>query len=125
MKYIDVKEDFGRKLIEEVRDRTLEYYRRLSMSELRSQRDRMLSEKIQLLTDKERELLQEVVFCITDLSLHNIMFLFESEPPSGWRIILHPEEIDLAEVSDGLCGELYSETGWISRYSKYESTLND
>lgn len=123
MEYVDFKEDFGKKIIEEVRDRTLDYYKRLSRAEVKSQTDRDLSDRIQLLSEKERALLKEIVFLIVDMSLHNMMSFFESEPTSGWRIILHSSGIDLADISDGLCGELYSEEGWISRYSKYDSTL--
>lgn len=111
------KEIFGRKLIEGVRDRTLDHYQKISRAEMKAQADRALSDKIQSLTDSERELLQDVVCLIADLSLHNMMILFEHEPLSGWRIVHHSDGVDLADSSDGLCGELYSEEGWIARYS--------
>ena len=30
---------------------------------------------------------------------------------------------NLAELSDGLCGELYGEDGWIERFSGYPASL--
>jgi hypothetical protein len=37
---------------------------------------------------------------------------------------IDPED-DIVELSDGLSGELYSEDGWIEKYSKYSpNTIN-
>lgn len=47
-------------------------------------------------------------------------FLFEQEL-DGWQISNPDEEIDsIANISDGLSGELYSSNGWIKKYSRYE-----
>jgi hypothetical protein len=32
-------------------------------------------------------------------------------------------ELSLREISDGLCGELYTEDGWIERFSKYPPSI--
>ena len=37
-----------------------------------------------------------------------------------WRIAHSAQGVDdLAALSDGLCGELYTEDGWIARHSEY------
>lgn len=56
------KEIFGRKLIEGVRDRTLDHYQKISRAEMKAQADRALSDKIQSLTDSERELLRTTIY---------------------------------------------------------------
>ena len=50
---------------------------------------------------------------MVDATLHNTLFLFEQEL-DGWQISNPDEEIDsIANISDGLSGELYSSNGWI------------
>ena len=45
-----------------------------------------------------------------------LLFLFEEYPE--WKLI-DENQNNLAELSDGLSGELYTENGWIKKFSSY------
>lgn len=51
---------------------------------------------------------------IVDVSLHNMLFMIEENDD----IELLFENENLKEISDGLAGELYTEDGWIDKFSK-------
>ena len=38
---------------------------------------------------------------------------------------LEKKGVDLKEVSDGLSGELYTEDGWIQKFSEYDELISD
>lgn len=120
---MNLKEDFGKKFITEVRDRTLDYYEKLSDGAMKSQLDKDLYTRICSLPDDDKAFLKEMISLITDVSLHNMMSFIENEPSSEWRIIHQESGIDLSESSDGLSGELYSDKGWIAKYSKYDNLI--
>lgn len=46
--------------------------------------------------------------------MHNMLFMIEEHE----EIELLYKEENIAEKSDGLSGELYTEDGWIEKYSK-------
>ena len=58
---------------------------------------------------------------IVDFSLDSMLFMFEGHPD----LQLVFQGVDLKEVSDGLSGELYTEDGWIQKFSKYDELISD
>ncbi|WP_298021020.1 hypothetical protein [uncultured Campylobacter sp.] len=57
---------------------------------------------------------------LTDHVLHETLNFFEQS--ERWRLVDEAGE-NLAELSDGLCGELYGEDGWIEKFSGYPTSL--
>jgi hypothetical protein len=112
-------DEFGKMLIESVRDYTLFAIEAIIIGELKGERNVKLSQKIAVLSPKELDTLKEVVYRTVDLSLHNMLFMFEQS--ENW--VISNKEVDVSdinEISDGLAGELYTEDGWINQYSEYK-----
>lgn len=51
---------------------------------------------------------------VVDLSIHNMLCMLEDH--SDFSLIKDGKNI--AELSDGFSGELYTEDGWISKFSE-------
>ena len=50
-----------------------------------------------------------------------MLFMIEGDP----ELQLIFQGVDLKEVSDGLSGELYTEDGWIQKFSEYKVFTSD
>jgi len=114
--------DFGKEFIESVRDNTLTDFEKISKGELRSKRGQELFEKISQFDEIQLETIKDIVRNMVDKSIFNTLFFFEEN--EEW-IISNPENDidDINELSDGLSGELYTDDGWISKFSKFPKTL--
>lgn len=66
------------------------------------------------LSSDDIEIVRWLIPEIVDVSLHNMLFMIEENDD----IELLFENENLKEISDGLAGELYTEDGWIDKFSK-------
>lgn len=105
---------FGKILIENVRDRSINQMELRINGRMKDEDSKKIYSRIQQLNKEQVELIEEMIPKIIDLTLHNMLFMFEQYP----EIKLLIEKDDLNEESDGLAGELYTEDGWIERFSK-------
>ncbi len=69
---------------------------------------------------QQREAPRTLCAHLTDHVLHETLSFFEQS--ERWRLADEAGE-NLAELSDGLCGELYGEDGWIEKFSGYPASL--
>lgn len=111
---VDVLSCFGEILIHEVRDRTIHGFDLRITGKMRDKSSQQLFEEIQEMDDSQRQLIAKIIPQIVDLSIHNMLCMIEEQT----NIDLKIEKESIAEISDGLAGELYSEDGWIQRFSK-------
>ena len=106
-------DEFGMMLIKEVRDRTIRISDKRLRGEMKDEDSQTLATQFMSLSDEAKDIIWKIVPMITDLSLHNMLCMFEEN--DGCKIIIEGE--DIKEESDGLAGELYTSDGWIERYS--------
>jgi len=117
--------DFGKILISDVRDPAIDTFLRIANKQARAPAEIDLQKMLEVFDDKQMEAVRKIVFCSIDDMLHNFL----------WMIEQHEENIELnyngddgqkmsnlRDISDGLSGELYSEDGWIARFSEYEES---
>lgn len=110
--------EFGRLFIESVRDNTLFVLEGIISGHMKSQIDKEMHEKVNTLSNQDLDLLKKVSYRMIDLSLHNMLVMFEDN--QQWVISSSDDHgLDLKEVSDGLAGELYTSDGWIKQFSEY------
>lgn len=115
---------FGELLISQVRDRTIEQWEKILTGQLKSKRAVNLYKEAQLKLDNSAfEMVTNLVNQIVDSTLHNFLDLCEQEDKINILFKTSDgeedtQEIEIKDISDGLAGELYTEDGWILRYSK-------
>ena len=98
-------EKFGELFINEVRDRTIRVYDKRVNGIMKDISSKELYNEVQHLNDSQRQLIQKIISQVTDLSLHNMLFMLEEH--GEMELFMNGENI--AEISDGLSGELYTE----------------
>ncbi|AIQ49128.1 hypothetical protein R70723_26885 [Paenibacillus sp. FSL R7-0273] len=117
-------DDFGELVINQVRDRTIEQWEKILTGQLKSKRAVNVYEEAQLRLDGPAlEMVTGLVNQIVDSTLHNVLDLFEQEEKikllfKGSGSEEDTGEVEIKELSDGLAGELYTEDGWILKYSQ-------
>jgi len=115
--------NFGELFIKDVRDNSLFVFEGILSGHMKGVENKNLCEKLNGLSEQELTLIKQIAYKMVDLTIHNTMFFFEQDI-DGWKVANPAKNVDdLASTSDGLAGELYSEDGWIEKYSKYHSSL--
>lgn len=109
-------DNFGKVYINQVRDNSLFLLDAIITGHMKDNKSQLLHNQLKNLSDKEIELIHQLSIYLIDNTLHNVLFLFEEYPE--WKLI-DENQNNLAELSDGLSGELYTENGWIKKFSSY------
>jgi len=115
-----VLDEFGQLLIASVRDPGISKLESFMRGELKSHSAQTMWESVKDFTPQQREVLRKIVIWSIDRTMHDFLWMFEQS--ENFSIGTSPSSggsVKLAEVSDGLGGELYSEDGWISRFSQF------
>lgn len=117
-------DEFGRQLMENVRDDTLDFHHALNRRQIKSERGLRLANLISKMGSENADSLDEIVINTVDNLLHRFLFMIET---TDHLEVVYVDEsgeaIPLSQISDGLAGELYSEDGWIEKYSSHKTFL--
>lgn len=106
--------EFGKTFIEDVRDRTIYDVDSLISGLYRSEDALKVSKSFSFLDSTGKKFVETFIPMVVDYCLNNILEMFEQHEEIELRIAGQ----NLNQISDGLAGELYSEDGWIKKYSK-------
>ncbi len=106
---------FGEILIKRVRDEAIEQWEKTIHGELKSEESQRLYKQIS--SSGQSELFNDLVPKIVDTTLHHLLWTFEQNELIDIVANGDSKQISIKEISDGLAGELYTEDGWISRFS--------
>lgn len=110
-------DEFGRGLIQHVRDSTIEQVCGILCGKMNSGEAQRLREQTHGI---DTAALDAVVIASVDRALHNLLWWQEQEETLAVPTTTGTQP--LAELSDGLAGELYDIDGWIARFSEIPST---
>jgi hypothetical protein len=120
MKDEELLAEAGRRIISFVRDHVIDQYDRTERGEMRAAHFRALHVDLERFTESERARIREVVVHAVDATLAT--FLWMCEGREGFWLDTSIEGTgsrNLAEISDGLSGELWTEDGWIAKFSRF------
>lgn len=107
-------ENFGEVFVNEVRDNTIEIFEKMFDGRMKGLTAQTVQEKISLFNEQQKNTVLWILSKAVDQCMHNMLFMVEEHEEID---ILYDAE-NIAEKSDGLTGELYTEDGWIEKYSK-------
>ncbi len=110
----EMLDEFGKIFVKDVRDRTIADIDMLISGKYRSERAKKISCMFEDLNLSAKSFTNNIIPIIVDYCLHNMMEMFEQHE----EIELKMEGENLTQISDGLAGELYTEDGWIQKYTK-------
>ncbi|ARN84928.1 hypothetical protein [Candidatus Nucleicultrix amoebiphila] len=121
----ELLEKFGRILIKDVRDEVLEKNDLIASGQMGGKENQEIYEKIRDLDEKEKEFIRQFAKQAIDSTIHHFLWMIEQN--EEYDLVKYnkdkSETISLRDTSDGLCGELYTEEGWIERFSKYPPSI--
>jgi hypothetical protein len=114
---------FGQLLMTEVRDRAIREWKMTVAGHMKGERCARIRQSLQRWSSQDRDLFLSLVPDIVDSVLHHLLWTLEEDGPVRVAVDLPDGEVpSLNEVSDGLAGELYTEDGWIARFSEEPSS---
>jgi len=114
----NVLDRFGEVLIQSVRDRTISNWDKILDGQMKGYSAQQVKKKIEGYSEEQKEILKWLVPKIVDTGLHNLLAMVEEHQNIKLKVTGNGENGNIGDLSDGLAGELYTEDGWISRFSK-------
>jgi hypothetical protein len=108
---------FGKLISEDLRDSSLNRYMDLESDRLGSEYSKQLSKELSTFTGEQKKIIRKVLTASVDTGIHNFLFALEEER-NGIKVMIDNENI--AELSDGLQGEIYSSDGWFEKFSQHK-----
>lgn len=116
---------FGRLLMRDVRDQTISEYDGMASGKINSSSGKKLRALLDQFDQDEKDAIKSIILTQIDGAIHNFLWLIEKGGNSSFPVVLNGgiPPVDLARASDGLTGELYSDVGWIARYSMNRVTF--
>jgi hypothetical protein len=114
----NVLDYFGETLMESVRDRTISNWDKILDGKMKGFSAQQVREKIEGFSEEQKEILKWMIPKIVDVGLHNFLAMVEECKNINVEVVSNGESGNIRELSDGLAGELYTEDGWISKFSK-------
>ena len=114
----NVLDYFGKILMSDVRDETITSLDMMLNGKMKGITAQQVREKITGFSDEQLEVLIWLIPKITDTCLHNLLVMLEQN--NELKVLLNDgnANTDIKQISDGLECELYTEDGWIRRFSK-------
>ncbi len=114
---------FGKLLMEEVRDYSLERAKNIINGEVKAPELIQLSNKITNMNEHELSIIKELINENTNNVIFNFLNLLEQNEDILKLIYINEknEEHNIVDLSDGLAGELFTEDGWIEKFSNFKS----
>jgi len=114
----EILEYFGKILMTEVRDRTIDQWEGNIEGRMKSKHSQEIFQKLQQLNIEEREYLKQLFSEVVDTTLHYLLTMIEENEKIEMNISNDSRKsINIKQISDGLAGELYTEDGWIHSFS--------
>jgi hypothetical protein len=113
-----VLDRFGQLLVSEVRDIAVAVALKSLRGQMKGKESKELYEELAKVPESTRKLIEAFATDLVDSTLHDLLSFFEGA--EDFMIAFRENEndlVDLNEISDGLAGELFTEEGWISRFS--------
>ena len=117
-----VLEKFGRIAMTEVRDEAISKFEMILSGKMKSDSAIMLHEKLSGFSDADRDIIKHTLVSSIDDVIHNFLWMFEQHEDDLKLLCRNDGKADWTDVeesSDGLAGELYTEDGWIAKFSQF------
>lgn len=119
-----VLDRFGKILISEVRDEVIDKYQMIVSGTMKSQEAINLHNTlISSFTDNQIDIVRNIMISIVDDAIHNYLWMLEQHEDDIVMLCSQDNGLDkedIVKLSDGLSGEIYTEDGWIARYSRHK-----
>jgi hypothetical protein len=108
-------DEFGKFLMENLRDKSIQFAEKMIEGEWKAPSFLEIQGRFSNFSDEEKKLVLACIIGSIDNGIHDFLFALQEQP----RINILYDETNLEELSDGLYGEIFTEEGWRYKFSKY------
>lgn len=110
---------FGELLMRRVRDEVIDDWDMIINGRMRGESAQHVRAKLSAFGPHQVDVLRWLIPQIVDTTLHDLLWWLEQEKSVDVAVKTPSGVIpSIREVSDGLAGELYTDRGWIARFSR-------
>jgi hypothetical protein len=115
----DPLDKFGSFIVKNLRDQALDDLEMLLRGAWKSSATQDMQRRLGLLTDDQKQLFREVANRVITTGMHEFLFALQEMSDANKGVEVQVDGSNIASLSDGLHGEIFSEEGWIAKYSKF------
>lgn len=112
-------EEFGKGLMENVRDEVIAFLERLTSGRMADVTSKAFYLRFCTLDSQEAEIAKDLALQAADAAIAQFLYYLEAYDLDLLARDSSGEKHDIVATSDGLVGELYTEDGWVARFSQY------
>jgi hypothetical protein len=102
----------------DVRDEAITDWKMIIDGRMKGDLAEKIREMLRNVSETDRKVLLQLIPGVVDTVLHHLLWTTEQQSDLQVGIKIGDRIEELREISDGLPGELYTDDGWISRYSR-------
>jgi hypothetical protein len=110
---------FGEFIVENMRDRGIEFYDKLSKGLWKAPSLKLLQEELKQFDEEQLSIIRQCIVASIDNSVHDFLFALQESSDMDNDVQVVVDGHNVGKLSDGLQGELYTEDGWYSKYSSF------
>jgi hypothetical protein len=115
---------FGEFYVRNLRDKMLQDLDMLLSGSWNAPGVQDLQQRLVALPEDGRALIREVAEHMVVTGMHDLLFALQEEADNDDAIRLTVDGVEVAKESDGMHGEIFSDEGWIARFSQYPLKTN-
>jgi hypothetical protein len=117
-------DEFGKSVMSDVRDDAIDFLEKLIAGKMADATSKDLRRRLPQLEPAGREAIGELLVAAVDATIARMLNYFEeNDVEVTIRDAADGSRRDIRKLSDGLVGELYTQDGWIAKFSKYKNRL--
>ncbi len=111
---------FGEFIVVNLRDKAIETAEMLLENGSKSPQTKILQDELLTFNAAQKAIVANAVKTSIDAAIHDFLFAIEEQADFENDIQIIVNEENIVEMSDGLQGELFTQDGWLEKYSKFK-----
>ena len=121
MKALSPVDKFGKFIVENLRDKGMDFAAGLLNGHWKAPGLQELQNEIANLNDSQKATFMKAITQTIDGAMHDFLFALQEQADFDNDIQILVDGQNIVELSDGIHGEAYSDEGWFAKYSKHKS----
>lgn len=110
---------FGEIIMTRVRDKAILQWDKTIEGRMKDVDSQGIFKDMELFNDEQLQIIRKIIPKIVDTTIHHLLWTLEQTESVNIAVKVDNKLVSrIQDISDGLSGELYTEDGWISRFSK-------
>lgn len=110
---------FGRLLVTQLRDPAVYFFDAACEGRWKSPGMQDLQAELAALSPEQRDVARRALLMALDAGIHDFLFALQEAHDLEKGVAVSVDGENVAELSDGLQGEPWTDNGWIARFSRY------